>query len=204
MAKYKKGDKFIVEIDKVNSNTIYPITADNIVLDDNKAKHDLYSLSGIHDSVLSEEDLDKLECYEERYSAASFNEGIKFAEDVYKKVHALSGFEIRDIFNIDGGTAWAVIQKYTVTEIDSRLNDYNFGKVNVYDQFITIDESGNKHYLIITSIDLKSGYISYLYRDGRTGFANNFDTLKKILYKRVSLEEAEISALDFVLTDKRR
>lgn len=187
MAKYKVGDKFVVEVEKLSESYL---SSDD--LDICSSKDACYSLKGLPVRIW-EHDLDSLEGYDE--STDSYYKGVQFAESVYKKLHNLTGFELKEIFNMEGGSAWNIIEKYSVCEIDSLISNY-VPKFNVGDEFIISDNeahcTGNhdaKHRAVVTYVqeyftDRDSWKYHILFETGKTAVLTASELLS-MMHKRI-------------------
>ena len=181
MAKYKVGDKFIIEITKVSESYL---SSDDLELSASKDVY--YSIRSV-DNKLWEHDLDRLERYTEE---GKFLEGVKYAEKVYEKLHDLSGFELREIFKMEGGSAWKVIEEYPVQEIENMIDSYK-PKFKVGDELLMTDSASNDiKRAVITYIsdasDVCDTLVTYhvIFETGKTG-AFKIDDLMKRVHKRV-------------------
>ncbi len=170
MSKYKTGDKFIVEVEA----------------DPDTSEEDFYKLKGV--CIVDSSILDKLEKYKEddcdEDQSGQFSKGINFAQDTYRQLHDLSGFEINEIFKVEGGTAWAVIRKYTVRQIAEMIANY-VPNIELGDRFCTIHKDGKTEEFLITAIDTEKEIYYYLFNDGKTGYVEGSDRLIKRINKRL-------------------
>lgn len=185
MGKYTTGDRFIIEIDAWDEET-----------------EGSYRIKDTSFRV-NENILDNWERYTDRLDDSwMFHEGVDFAQSVYKKLHSLPGFQIKEIFNVGGGTAWAVIQKYSVEEIDTMISEYD-PKIEMGDKFCITDNIGNFEQIIITNIDSDEDIYFYMQRDGKTGSIKGKENLVKKIHRRIgrpSVSKAYKSAIDFIFS----
>lgn len=184
MAKYKKGDKFVIEVKDVTSSYLSSDSLDLCSGEDN-----YYSIEGI-DSKIWEHDLDNLIKYEESCNHSNpYDKGIAFAQETYRKLDNLTGFDLREIFGTEGGSVWKVIQKYSVVDIDDMISKYS-PKFSAGDEFLMFVDDNHYEMLkaIITCADVDdTGHNVYyiLYENGKTGSITTSETLRKYIYKRV-------------------
>ena len=174
MSKYKTGDKFIIEIKETIEDGVYFVEK-------------LYS-ARVNDSVL--DDLEKYDLAEDAGDSNYFQEGVDFAQRTYKKLTYMSGFEISEIFKVDGGSAWAVIQKFSVNEIDRMIANHECN-IHIGDKFAILSKDGNSDKIIVTYIDKDTDTYYYIFSNGRTGSTQGTPRFTKMIHKRLSSTDAD-------------
>lgn len=197
LSKYKLGDVITTSISEIKTGT----------------ESDYFALGRLSKKIFSESEIDQISedvtsepaIEVDKIKDESFKEGVKFAQSVYKSLHKLSRFELTDMFGTEGGSAWAVINRMSVEEIDSKIKSYNFN-IRVFDKFLVFTEEGQTKVIMITKIE-KDSYSSdqdtcyYICTTGEAGSATA-GSLKLALIKRLPLDKDELNAVDLITRDR--
>lgn len=155
MSKYKKGDKFIIEIEKVYRDWVKSIDE----------KEDFFKIKNLSAISLRECDFDKFDKLDE---TKTYEQGIADAWEMIKKLFDYGTIEIEDIF---GANLWVedILKLYCYDEVKSKIKKYNENQKLIVGDEVEYERDNEKiKGIIIEKYSSDETFYTILGSDGNT------------------------------------